>query len=48
MEHLNRNKESLYIQHWDVKILCGWKISKKLPVNDFKWVEETSQIKEDF
>ena len=22
-------------------------ISKKLPVNDFKWVEETSQIKED-
>ena len=27
MEHLNGNKESLYIQSWDIRILYGWKKS---------------------
>ena len=31
----DKNKESLYIQYWDVNNLCGWAISQKLPVNIF-------------
>ena len=30
------------------KDLYGWAVSQKFPVNDFKWVEETSQLDEDF
>ena len=28
--------------------MYGWVIPQKLSVNDFKWVEETSQFHEDF
>ena len=42
------NKESSYLKYWDVIKLYGWVISRKLPVNDFMWVEETSQLNEDF
>ena len=28
--------------------MYAWAISQKLPVNDFKWVENTSQFYEDF
>ena len=27
-------------------ILYGWAMSQKLPVNDFKWLEDTSEINE--
>ena len=45
---INKNKESSYLKYWDVNNLYGWAIPQKLPVNDFKWVEETSQFNEDF
>ena len=32
----------------DANYLYGWAISQKLPVNDFEWVEDLSQFKEDF
>ena len=32
----------------DANNLYGWAVSQKLPVNNFKWVEETSKINEDF
>ena len=32
----------------DTNNLYGWRISQKLPVNGFKWIEETSQFNEDF
>ena len=47
MKDNDKNKESLYLQYWDVNNLFGWAISQKLPVNDFEWIEDASQINED-
>ena len=44
----DKEKESSYFIYWDVSYLNGWALSLKLPVNNFKWIEETSQFKEDF
>ena len=48
MENCDENKESLYIQYLDANNLYGWAISQKLPKNNFKWVEDTSRINEEF
>ena len=48
MENYNENEELSYIQCLDVNNLYGWAISQKLPVNNFKWVEDTSKINEEF
>ena len=32
----------------DVNYLYGWSVSPKLPVNGFKWVEDPSEINEEF
>ena len=37
-----------YIKYWDVNKLYGWVMSKKLPVNDFKWTEDISELEESF
>ena len=29
-------------------ILYGWAVSRKLPINKFKWIKDTSQFNEDF
>ena len=42
-----KNKES-YLKCWDVHKLYGWAMLQKLPVNKFKWIEETYQFNEDF
>ena len=47
MKDNDKNKESLYLQYWDVNNLFGWAVSQKLPVNDFEWIEDASQINED-
>ena len=44
----NKNKESLYIQYWDVNNLYGWAMSQKPPVNNFEWIKDTSQFIEVF
>ena len=36
------------LTYWYVNNLYGWAMSQKLPVNGFKWVENTSQFDEDF
>ena len=36
-----------YRQYWIVNNLYAWAISQKLPVNNFEWVEDTSQFNED-
>ena len=28
--------------------LSGWAMSQKFPVNNFEWIEETSQFNEEF
>ena len=48
MEYYDENKESSYIQYLDTNNLYGWAMSQKLPKNNFKWVEDTSRINEEF
>ena len=47
MKNYNNNEESSYIQYLDANNLCGWVMSKKLPVNGFKWLD-SYKINEDF
>ena len=47
MENYDKNKESSYIQYLDAINLYGWAMSKKFPVNGFKWVEN-NEINEEF
>ena len=48
MKDYDKNKESSYLQYWNVNNLRGWAMSQKLPVNKFEWIAETSQFNEDF
>ena len=47
MKNYNNNEESSYIQYLDANNLYGWAISKKIPVNGFKWIEN-NEITEEF
>ena len=42
MKDYDKNRESSYIQYWDVNNLYGWAMSQKLPVNKFEWIKDTS------
>ena len=48
MKDYSKNIESSYIQYLDANNLYGWAMSQKLPRNNFKWVEDTSMINEEF
>ena len=48
MKDYDKTKELSYIQYWDVNNLYGCSMSQKLPVNNFEWIEDTSQFNEDF
>ena len=48
MKNYDENKKSSYIQYLDANNLYGWAMSQKLPVNDFKWIEDTSKINKEF
>ena len=47
MKGCNNNEESSYIQYLDANNLYGWAMSKKLPTNGFKWIDN-NEINEDF
>ena len=38
----DKNKESSYLQYWDIINLFGWTMSQKLPVNNFEWIKNRS------
>ena len=48
MKNYNKNKESSYIQYLDTNNLYGSAMYQKLPVNGFKWINEVSEIGEEF
>ena len=48
MKDYDKYKEFSYLQYWDVNNLSRWAMSQVLPINDFRWVENTSQFSEDF
>ena len=44
MKNYDKSKESSYIQYLDAKNLYGAAMSEKLPMNEFKWVNDISGI----
>ena len=48
MKNCDESKESSYIHYLDANNLYGWAMSQKLPVDEFKWIEDTSKINEEF
>ena len=50
MKNYNKNIESSYIKYLDVNNLYGWEMSRKLPVNDLKWIKKrkVSKFNKDF
>ena len=45
-KNYDKNKESSYFKYWDINILYDRATLQKLPVNNFEWIEETSQYNE--
>ena len=43
-----KDKELSYLKYWNVNNWYVWAFSQKLPVNDFKWVEDISEFDENF
>ena len=48
MKDYDKNTELSYFQYWDVNNWYGWAMLQKLPVDNFEWIEDTSQFNEDF
>ena len=48
MKNYDKNKESSFLEYLDANNLYGWPMCKKLPVSDFKWVDDLSIFTEDF
>ena len=48
IEDYDENKESSYPQYRDLKNFYGWEMSKKLSVNNFEWIKDTSKFNGNF
>ena len=48
MKNYDKNKELSFLIYDDANNLYGWSMCKKLPVGDFKWVDDLSIFTEDF
>ena len=46
MKDYDKNKESSYVKYWNINNLYGCEMSQKLPVNNFKWVNDISNFDE--
>ena len=43
-----KSKESSYLKYWDVNNLHGLAMPQILPVNNFEWIDDTSQLNKHF
>ena len=43
----DENKDSSYLQYWDVNNFYGWAMLQKLPVNNIEFIKDNSQFNED-
>ena len=48
MKDYDKNKQSSYLQYWDLNNLYGSAMLQKLSVINLEWIKDTSQFKEDF
>ena len=48
MENYDQNKEPSFLMCVDANNLYEWAMSKKLPVDNFKWVDDLSMFAKDF
>ena len=48
MKNYDKSIESSYLMYLDANNLYGWAMSKKLPVNGFKWENDLSRFNERF
>ena len=48
MKNYDKNKESSFLMYVDANNLYGWAMSKKLSVDNFKWVDDLFMFTEDF
>ena len=48
MKDYDKNKELSYLKYYDENNVYGWAMPQKLPVNNFQWIEDTSQFNKDF
>ena len=48
MKDYDKNKESSYLQYWDVNNLYGWAMSQKFPQNNFERIKDNSQFNKDY
>ena len=48
MRDYDENKNSFYLNYWDVNNLYGWEMSQKPPTFNFEWVEDILQFNEVF
>ena len=48
MNNYDKSIKSSYLMYLDANNLYGWAMSKKLPVNGFKWENDLSRFNENF
>ena len=48
MKDYDKNKKSSYLLYWDVNNLHGQAMSRKLSVNNFQLMKDTSELNENF
>ena len=48
MKNYDKNKESSFLMYFDANNLYGCAMSKLLPADGFKWVDDLSMFTEDF